>query len=78
MPIPFFSKLIFQILVCSERNRHFCREANAPESTIHVGLATFDTSVQFYDLSSPQPKMLIVCKLLDLLSLNTRAFSFLF
>ncbi|PAV79754.1 hypothetical protein WR25_06580 isoform B [Diploscapter pachys] len=50
-------------LLCANLERVLQRlpkEANAPESAIHVGLATFDTSVQFYDLSSPQPKMLIV------------------
>lgn len=40
--------------------RLFFREQGASESVIHVGLATFDQVVHFFDLSAAQPSMMVV------------------
>nr|CDJ85615.1 Zinc finger and Sec23 Sec24 trunk region and Sec23 Sec24 beta-sandwich and Sec23 Sec24 helical region and Gelsolin region domain containing protein [Haemonchus contortus] len=50
-------------VVCSNLERILHRlpkELGASESVIHVGLATFDQVVHFFDLSAAQPSMMVV------------------
>ncbi|EGT51229.1 hypothetical protein CAEBREN_32237 [Caenorhabditis brenneri] len=42
--------------------RNLPRETGQLESSIRVGLATFDQAVHFFDISSATPKMQIMCK----------------
>ena len=42
--------------------RDLPRETGQLESSIRVGLATFDQAVHFFDISSASPKMQIMCK----------------
>ena len=42
--------------------RNLPRETGQLESSIRVGLATFDQAVHFFDISSAAPKMLVMCK----------------
>ncbi|KHJ89816.1 Sec23/Sec24 trunk domain protein [Oesophagostomum dentatum] len=49
--------------VCSNLDKMLHRlpkELGAPESTIHIGIATFDQVVHFFDLSAAQPAMMVV------------------
>ncbi|EGT48379.1 hypothetical protein CAEBREN_31846 [Caenorhabditis brenneri] len=55
--------------------RNLPREADQIESSIRVGLATFDKAVHFYDISSASPKMLVVCKQQYLLTIPKYTFS---
>uniref|UniRef100_A0A183FCG0 Sec23_trunk domain-containing protein n=1 Tax=Heligmosomoides polygyrus TaxID=6339 RepID=A0A183FCG0_HELPZ len=50
-------------VVCANLERILQRlpkEQGASESVIHVGLATFDQVVHFFDLSAAQPSMMVV------------------
>ncbi|ETN83329.1 Sec23/Sec24 trunk domain protein [Necator americanus] len=50
-------------VVCSNLEKLLSRlpkELGASESVIHVGLATFDQVVHFFDLSAAQPSMMVV------------------
>ncbi|KAK6052197.1 Sec23/Sec24 trunk domain protein [Cooperia oncophora] len=50
-------------VICSNLERILQRlpkELGASESVIHVGLATFDQVVHFFDLSAAQPSMMVV------------------
>ncbi|WKY05978.1 hypothetical protein Q1695_006296 [Nippostrongylus brasiliensis] len=50
-------------VICANLERVLQRlpkEIGAPESVVHVGLATFDQVVHFFDLSAAQPSMMVV------------------
>lgn len=52
-------------LVCANLEkvlRSLPRESGQLESSIRVGLATFDQAVHFFDISSASPKMLVMSK----------------
>ncbi|VDM72321.1 unnamed protein product [Strongylus vulgaris] len=56
-------------VVCSNLEKLLQRlpkELGASESTIHVGIATFDQVVHFFDLSAAQPAMLVVGDVSDM------------